>query len=63
MQVRKETIDGQVRNDHDRPPRKFAAGRECAEYGCGTRLSIYNKDNFCSLHAVSLERIRGKKSV
>ena len=63
MQVRKETIGGEVRNDHDRPPRKFAPGRECAEYECGTRLSIYNKSDYCSLHAVGVLRVRGKKKV
>jgi hypothetical protein len=63
MQARKETIGGVVTNDHDRSPRRFAPGRECAEYGCGTRLSIYNQDDYCSLHAKDAVRFRVKKKV
>jgi len=32
-------------------PVSFASGRVCAVPGCGTRLSIYNSDPFCSIHA------------
>jgi hypothetical protein len=33
-----------------RPNRRFAEGRVCAEPGCGTKLSIYNKWNYCWQH-------------
>lgn len=33
-----------------RPSRTYAAGRTCAEPGCGARLSIYNSGDRCSLH-------------
>ena len=33
-----------------RPNRVWGAGRVCAERGCGTRLSIYNRSEDCSLH-------------
>jgi hypothetical protein len=29
----------------------FEERRVCAEEGCATRLSIYNPDAFCALHA------------
>ena len=56
------SIDAGTFNNHDRPPRKFAPGRLCAEAGCGTRLSIYNKTEYCSLHARGVVRLRGKKA-
>jgi hypothetical protein len=55
------TIGAGVFNDHDRPPRRFAPGRVCAHYDCGTRLSIYNKGSYCAIHAKSVVRTRGKK--
>jgi hypothetical protein len=62
MQVRVGTVGGEVYNNNDRPPRRFAPGRRCAERECATRLSIYNAGEYCSLHAVKLApRIRGKK--
>jgi hypothetical protein len=30
--------------------RSFGSARTCAAEGCGTRLSRYNPDNFCSVH-------------
>jgi hypothetical protein len=30
--------------------RSFGAARTCAAEGCGTRLSRYNPDSFCSVH-------------
>jgi len=56
------TIDVEAFNDHDRPPRRFAPGRVCAEYDCGVYVSIYNASDYCSLHEVKLApRIRGKR--
>lgn len=38
-----------------------APGRVCGEVGCETRLSIYNDQDFCSLHApMVVPRMRGK---
>ena len=63
MQVRTQTVGGKVYNDHDRPPRKFAPGRMCAEADCYTHLSIYNESEFCYQHdAGSAPRLRGRKS-
>jgi hypothetical protein len=62
MNMRSQTVGGEVYNDHDRPPRRFAPGRVCAEYGCGVYVSIYNASDYCSLHEVKMApRIRGKK--
>ncbi len=30
--------------------RSFGAARTCAADGCGTRLSRYNPDSYCSVH-------------
>jgi hypothetical protein len=66
MQVRTETsIATNVRtlNDHDRPPRRYLSGRLCADHACDTRLSIYNKGSYCSLHTKDVIRVRGKRAV
>jgi hypothetical protein len=52
-----------VFNDHDRPPRRFASGRVCADYDRDAYLSIYNKGSCCSLHALGVVRVRGKKAI
>lgn len=66
MQVRTEsgfTVSVRALNDHDRPPRRFAPGRVCAEPECDTRLSIYNGGMYCSRHNLSAKpRLRGKKA-
>jgi len=33
-----------------RPNRRWGAGRVCAEPGCTTKLSIYNRAKFCWAH-------------
>jgi hypothetical protein len=61
VQLHKDTVIGEIPNDHDLPPRRFAPGRVCQYGECGTRLSVYNKGLFCSLHAPSTApRVRGK---
>ena len=61
MQVRTETVGGEVYNNNDRPPRRFAPGRQCAGHDCATRLSIYNASDYCSLHEVKTAPVRGRK--
>lgn len=64
VHVRTETgseISVRSLDDRDRPPRRFATGRLCAESSCGTRLSVYNDSEYCSLHRLGVKpRIRGK---
>jgi hypothetical protein len=58
------TIDVEVFNDHDRPPRRFAQGRVCGNDHCVTRLSIYNSGYLCTLHAPFVTpRMRGRRIV
>jgi hypothetical protein len=33
-----------------RPNRRWSQGRGCAEEGCTTTLSIYNRSNYCWAH-------------
>jgi hypothetical protein len=57
-------IAGEISNSHDRPPRTFTPGRQCAEPNCRTRLSLYNDTDYCSLHTVKVSpRVRGKKVI
>jgi hypothetical protein len=44
-----------------RPSRDFGAGRVCAHSGCVTKLSRYNRRDYCYLHApVKYPRVRGR---
>jgi hypothetical protein len=44
-----------------RPSRRFAVGRVCSKQGCETKLSQYNKTDYCHAHApVRFPRVRGK---
>ena len=46
------------------PPasQKFPEGRVCAQPGCETRLSTYNKRDRCWAHAeMKVPRLRGRK--
>jgi hypothetical protein len=62
MNVRTQTVGGDVYNDHDRAPRRFAPGRVCGEHDCGVYVSIYNASDYCSQHEVKMApRIRGQK--
>lgn len=40
---------------------RSAIDRVCGEFGCITQLSVYNEQEFCSLHApMVVPRMRGK---
>lgn len=44
-----------------RRPKTFEAGRVCHHEGCVTKLSRYNKREFCYTHApVKFPRVRGR---
>jgi hypothetical protein len=44
-----------------RPSKRFNEGRVCAKKGCSTKLSQYNKAEYCHAHApVRFPRVRGK---
>ncbi len=42
-------------------PRTYKAGRVCAYRGCSTKLSVYNRRDFCNHHAPTrFPRVRGR---
>lgn len=56
-----ETVRGAAIKGVTRPSKRFESGRVCAKKGCGTKLSQYNKAEFCHVHApIRFPRVRGK---
>ena len=56
-----ETLKGRRISGGVRPSRNFGEGRLCAKRGCDTRLSRYNRREFCYAHApIRFPRVRGK---
>jgi hypothetical protein len=56
-----DTVRGAAIKGMTRPSKRFADGRVCAKHGCETRLSQYNKAEYCHAHApVRFPRVRGK---
>ena len=45
-----------------RPNRVWGVGRVCAERGCITRLSIYNRSTFCWAHEPAGVMSRGRRT-
>ncbi|MFQ5947496.1 MAG: hypothetical protein ACE5KX_01370 [Acidimicrobiia bacterium] len=44
-----------------RAPKSFSEERICARKGCGTRLSRYNRRDYCYAHAPTrFPRLRGR---
>ena len=44
------------------PTRTYRRGRECAEPGCDTRLSVYNAGHYCAQHEIGTRsRVRGRR--
>ena len=44
-----------------RPSKRFKQGRVCSEKGCETKISQYNKAEYCHAHApIRFPRVRGK---
>jgi hypothetical protein len=55
------TVKGRRIVGSARPSRTVKAGRVCAEGGCDTKLSQYNRREFCYSHApVRFPRVRGR---
>lgn len=41
--------------------RTYQVGRVCARAGCPTKLSVYNRREFCDVHApLRFPRVRGR---
>ena len=45
-----DVIKGSRLGDSARPNRTYDDGRVCAHIGCGTRISIYNRSQYCWQH-------------
>jgi hypothetical protein len=57
MDSMRATTAGRAR----RRPKTFGEGRVCDDAGCDTRLSKYNKNDFCFQHAPArYPRLRGE---
>lgn len=56
-----DTLKGNKLHGGVRPSRKFGEGRICADSGCDTLLSQYNRREYCFAHApVRFPRVRGR---
>jgi hypothetical protein len=56
-----DIVKGAAIKGMTRPSRRFNEGRVCAKSGCSTKLSQYNKAEYCHAHApVRFPRVRGK---
>jgi len=60
--ARQDAIHGRRPQPLPRASRKYPTGRVCAQDGCETRLSTYNKREKCWAHAeMKVPRLRGRK--
>ncbi len=56
-----DVMKGQAIRGVTRPSKDFGAGRVCADKDCSTKLSRYNRREFCYTHApVKYPRVRGR---
>jgi hypothetical protein len=62
MATSQSAIRGQKPQALPRASRQYPDGRVCAEPGCETRLSKYNRREKCWAHAeMKVPRLRGRK--
>ena len=55
-----DTLGGSRLRGRIRPSRSYAAGRVCKKRSCSTKISIYNRREYCNVHApVKFPRVRG----
>jgi len=50
MARHEEAIRGTVSPQHGSRPRRIDGERQCAEGGCDTKLSTYNRTSYCWIH-------------
>ena len=56
-----DTLKGQRLAGGIRPSRSYGTGRTCKHKGCQTKISMYNRREFCHVHApVKFPRVRGR---
>lgn len=55
------TVRGAAIKGVTRPSKRFSTDRTCAKKSCTTKLSQYNKAEYCHAHApIRFPRVRGK---
>lgn len=56
-----DIIKGRTVRGVTRPSKDYGEGRVCAKPGCDTKLSRYNRREYCHVHApVRYPRVRGR---
>jgi hypothetical protein len=56
-----DTLKGSAIRGMTRPSRRYAQDRVCSHKDCETRLSQYNRRDYCYAHApVRFPRVRGR---
>jgi hypothetical protein len=56
-----DTLSGKAIRGISRASHRYAAGRICKSDDCDTKLSTYNKRDYCHVHApVKFPRVRGR---
>jgi len=56
-----QVLKGRRLNGATRAPKTYSTERKCAKGGCSTKLSRYNRREFCYTHApTKYPRLRGR---
>lgn len=56
-----DTLSGKAIKGISRASRRYGGDRICAESSCATKLSTYNKRDYCHVHApIKFPRVRGR---
>ncbi len=56
-----ESLKGKAIKGITRASRRYSEGRICDDPACDTKLSMYNKRDYCHAHApIKFPRVRGR---
>lgn len=56
-----DTLRGKAIKGISRASHRYSEGRVCKDDECDTKLSIYNKRDYCHVHApIKFPRVRGR---
>lgn len=56
-----DTLKGKAIKGISRASRRYSDGRICSAEECDTKLSVYNKRDYCHVHApIKFPRVRGR---
>jgi len=57
----RQVVSGSLVRGVRRKPKRHAEGRVCAKSACTTKISVYNKTEFCNPHKpFKAPRVRGR---